>query len=108
MKSLVDKDFARKGARRVGDTYRMPCRVRKEVWLEPRRVRAPLKARIRKKTKNQIREGVGVNCAPRSQHGRVPVILFIIVSSAVMVREGKRWINFSSIILRFLRPLIIV
>ncbi len=37
---------ARKGARRVGDPCRMPCRVRKEVWLEP-----PAGARIRKKRK---------------------------------------------------------
>ena len=50
LKSLVDKAFlphrARKGARSVGDPYRIPCRVRIEVWLEP-----PAGARIRKKRK---------------------------------------------------------
>ena len=36
LKSLEDKFFfARKGARKVGDPYRMPCRLGKEVWLEP-------------------------------------------------------------------------
>ena len=37
LKSLVDKFVlprkARKGARRVGDPCRMPCRIRKEVWF---------------------------------------------------------------------------
>ena len=41
--SLVDNVYL---PRRVGDPCRMPCRVRKEVWLEP-----PAGARIRKKTK---------------------------------------------------------
>ena len=48
LKSLVDKVVlprrARKEARRVEDPYRMPFRVKKEVWLEP-----PAEAKIRKK-----------------------------------------------------------
>ena len=47
LKSLVDKFFwprrARKGARRVGDPCRIPYRVKKEFWLEP-----PAGARIKK------------------------------------------------------------
>ncbi len=60
LKSLVDKVFwprrARKGARRVGDPYRIPCRVRKEGWTEPRR-------------------GAEGSCAPSPKHGIVPNII---------------------------------
>ncbi len=52
LKSLVDKVFlsrrARKGAHGVEDPCRMPCKVRKEVRLDP-----PAGARIRIKGKNQ-------------------------------------------------------
>ena len=55
LKSLVNKVFlphrARKGSYRVGDPCRMPCMVRKEVWLEPCRVRATAGDRIREKKK---------------------------------------------------------
>ncbi len=37
--------------RRLGDQFRMPCRVRKEVLLESRRVRAPLELELEEKTK---------------------------------------------------------
>ena len=67
---------ARKWARRVEDPYRMPCRVRKEVKLEP-----PAMARIRKKRKQpspyfQKKKKIsrmGVICAPSSKHGIVPI-----------------------------------
>ncbi len=39
------------GPHRVGAPGRMPHRVRKKVWLGPRRVRVPHGARIRKKRK---------------------------------------------------------
>ena len=45
----------------------MPRRVRKEVYLGHRRVRAPAGVRIRKKGN----KGGGVICAPRAQHWRV-------------------------------------
>ena len=79
LKSLVENFVlprrARKGARRVGDPCRMPCRVRKEVWLEP-----PAGARI-KKTKTappyfqkKIKNKRGGNiCAPSAKHGKAPL-----------------------------------
>ncbi len=79
LKSLVEKVFlprrARKGACRVGDPCRIPCKVRKEVWLEP-----PAGARIRKKKilhspylKKIKKAGGGVICAPSPKHGIVSV-----------------------------------
>ncbi len=74
LKYLVDKVFF---PRRVGDPCRMPCRVRKEVWLEPREG-----AKIRKKLKHsppyfqkkiQIKRGGGI-CAQSPIHGIVPKI----------------------------------
>ena len=80
---MEHKDFlprrARKEARRVGDPCRIPCRVRKEVWLEPRRVRA-LELEKKKTTpplfkkKSKI-SGEGVICAPSAKHGKAPIIL---------------------------------
>ena len=76
MKSLVDKVLllrrARKGACKVGDPCRMPCRVRKEVWLEP-----PAGARIRKTEKSKIR---GWGLFVLKDHNKVEYHLFFVDS----------------------------
>ena len=62
-------------ARKVGAPCRMPCRVRKEVWLGSHKVRAPCRCWNHKKnTKSpsplsKIRGGI---CTPRVKHGIVP------------------------------------
>jgi len=53
--------------------------VRKEVWLEPRSVKAPTGARISKKrkiplfSKKKLRRE-GFICAPRVKHGTAPYL----------------------------------
>ncbi len=50
----------------------LPCRVRKEVYLVPRRVEPPARAKISKKRKRN--KGGGI-CAPRAKHEIVPIIV---------------------------------
>ena len=69
----------RKGARRIGDPCRMPCKVRKEVWLEPRRVRIRKNENYPPLFKKKSKISGGDICA---KHRKAPKVFFLFLAPA--------------------------